>query len=174
VSLELALTDAVVDIVREGYDVGIRLGRMPDSSLVARKVLAYCPVICASPKYLARHRAPKSPADLTEHACVLRIGHDTWRLGSGRAAVSVRVNGRFRADTTEPVRQAALAGLGIALLPSFVVERDFASGALVPLLEQYTPREAAVVAVYPNQQYLSPNVRAFIDFLVEAFPALTT
>jgi DNA-binding transcriptional LysR family regulator len=173
VSLELALTDAVVDIVREGYDVGIRLGRMPDSSLVARKILAYRPLVCASPKYLAKHRAPKSPAELEDHACLLRIGHEAWRLGSGESAVSVRVSGRFYADTPEPVRQAALAGLGIALLPSFVVEGDIASGALVSLLEPYTSREAAVVAVYPNQQYLSPNVRAFIDFLVDAFPAST-
>ena len=165
VSLELALTDAVVDLVREGYDVGIRLGRMPDSSLVARKLLAYRPVVCASPSYLSKRRAPKTPADLEEHACLLRSGHETWRLG----AVSVRVSGTFRVDTPEPLRQAALAGLGIALLPSFLVERDLASGALVSLLESYLPRDAAVVAVYPHQQYLSPNVRALIDFLVEAF-----
>jgi DNA-binding transcriptional LysR family regulator len=168
VSLELALTDAVVDIVREGYDVGIRLGRMPDSSLVARKIMTYRPVICASPAYLAKHKAPQVPADLEEHVCLLRIGHDTWRLGFGDSAVSVKVTGPFRADTPEPVRQAAVAGMGIALLPSFVVERDIDSGTLVPLLESFTTKEAAVFAVYPHPQYLSPNVRAFVDFLVDA------
>ncbi|HEX4621245.1 MAG TPA: substrate binding domain-containing protein, partial [Myxococcaceae bacterium] len=162
------LTDAVVDLVREGYDVGIRLGRLPDSSLVARKIMGYRPVLCAAPAYLSRRQPPRAPADLAHHACLLRIGHDTWRLGTGAASVSVKVSGNFRADTPEPVRLAAVAGLGIALLPSFVVAQDLASGALVPLLEAFLPREAGVFAVYPHQQYLSPNVRALIDFLVEA------
>lgn len=170
VSLELSLTDRMVDLVREGVDVAIRLGRLPDSTLMVRKVAPYHVVVFASPAYLARHKAPRTPADLAGHACLLRSGHDQWRFTSDAGESTVAVSGRFRADTPEPVRQAALAGLGIAYLPSFVVAQDLARGALVPLLERFTPREAAICAVYPQQRYLSPNVRAFVDFLVEAWP----
>jgi DNA-binding transcriptional LysR family regulator len=163
VALELRLSEDVVDLVRDGVDVGIRLGKLEDSTLVARKLASYRRVICASPAYLADHGTPRAPKELAKHTCVLRIGHDQWKLGRE----AVRVHGNYFADTPELVRHAALAGLGLVLLPSFVVETDLAAGRLVEVLAAQMTEQFAIYAVYPNQRYLAPNVRAFIDFLVD-------
>ena len=168
-SFELGLSESLIDLVREGIDVGIRLGRMPDSSLVARKLAPYRRMICASPSYLAKRSAPRSPHELTRHACVARIGHDHWQFRDG---VSVRVHGSYRADTPELLRQGALAGLGITMLPSFLVTADLASGRLVSMLDDQVGERAAIYAVYPHNRQLAPNVRAFLDFLVEALAPL--
>ncbi len=168
VCLEFELDESLVDLVRAGVDVGVRLGQMPDSSLVGRKLASYRRMVCASPAYLAKNKAPKTPADLARHNCLTRIGHDQWRFGSAL----VQVRGNFRADTPEVLRQAALAGAGITLLPGFITAGDVAEGRLLPLLEPYEPDESFVYAVYPHQRYLSPNVRAFVDFLVDAIASV--
>jgi DNA-binding transcriptional LysR family regulator len=168
VSLELSLSDSLIDLVRAGVDLGVRLGKMSDSSLVARKLASYRRVICASPMYLAAHSKPTTPEDLAKHRCLLRLGEDHWRLRTSAGMVSVPLAGGFRADTPEPLRQAALAGMGLVLLPSFIIAEDLARGRLISVLEDHVQQEAAIYAVYPHQRHLSPAVRAFIDFLVEA------
>lgn len=167
VSLDLELSDSVIDLVREGVDVGVRLGRLADSSLVGRKLASYRRIVCASPSYLARHRAPRTPKELSRHNCILRRGHDQWRLGAGRHELAVAVRGNYHADTPELLRQAALAGLGVTMVPSFTIADDLAGGRLVVLLERHEPPPGFIYAVYPHQRHLSPNVRAFVDFLVE-------
>jgi len=174
VALELGLSESIVDLVRDGIDLGVRLGRLPDSSLVARKLASYRRVVCASPAYFAKRRAPRTPSELAAHACILRIGHDQWRFRTGEQTVSVRVHGNYHAETPELVRQAALHGLGIALLPSFVIASDLAAGTLVEALAADTAERAAIYAVFPNQRHLSPSVRAFVDFLVEAIASIET
>ncbi len=172
VSLFFELSEALVDLVRGGIDVGVRLGRLPDSSLVGRRLATYRRLVCASPEYLARHRAPSRPADLAHHNCLLRIGTGDWRFRDGTQEKSVAVRGNYHADTPELLRQAALAGLGITFLPGFLVADDLAAGRLVPLLERFEQEPGSILAVYPHQHYLSPNVRAFVDFLVEAIAPL--
>jgi len=174
ISLELALTESVVDLVRDGIDIGVRLGKLADSSLVARKIAPYRRVVCASPEYLAKQPRPRDPTELVRHVCIFRIGHDQWRFRIEGRAVSVQVHGNYQADTPEPIRQAALAGLGIAMLPSFAITRDLADGLLVPILEQYALGQAAIYAVYPNQRHLSATARAFIHFLVDAVASMSS
>jgi len=171
-ALEFSLSESIVDLVREGVDVGVRLGRLSDSSLVARKLAPYRRVVCASAAYLAKNPMPRIPADLAHHNCILRLGNDQWPFRSDARTVSIRVRGNYRADTPELLRQAALAGIGVAMLPSFAIARDLDSGRLLPLLEPYVLQKAAIYVVYPHQRHLSPNVRAFIDFLVEAVQAI--
>jgi DNA-binding transcriptional LysR family regulator len=169
VVLDIQLTEHIVDLVRAGVDVGIRLGPMADSSLVARKLMSYRRVLCASPDYLSRYPAPRTPADLRRHNCLLRSGHDQWHFRSARQP-AVQVRGSFLTDTPELLRQAALAGAGITLLPSFLVANDLRDQRLVRVLERYELAQLAVVAVYPHARHLSPNVRAFVDFVADALP----
>jgi DNA-binding transcriptional LysR family regulator len=166
-SLELLLSDGVVDLVREGIDVAVRLGRMSDSSLVARKLKGYRRVLCASPTYLARHGAPRTADELSSHQCLVRAGQPHWQLERDGKPLNVPVQGRFAADTPELLRQAALSGLGIVMLPDFLVARDLAEKRLVPVLEAHA-QPAGLFVVYPNAKQLSANVRAFVDFVSEA------
>jgi DNA-binding transcriptional LysR family regulator len=172
VSLDVELEDQPVDLVREGVDVGIRIGHLPDSSVVGRRLASYRRIICASPAYLHSHSRPRTPKDLAGHNCLFRTGHNQWRFRGGRRSLSVRVRGNYSADTAELLRHAALAGLGITMLPSFVIGEDLAAHRLVPLLPSYALEPSALFAVYANQLHLSPNVRAFVDFLVEVTPRL--
>jgi DNA-binding transcriptional LysR family regulator len=175
VSLELELSETVVDLVSGGIDVGVRLGQLPDSSLVGRKLASYRRMVCASPAYLAKHAAPKAPAELARHNCIMRIGHDQWRFRDGKnGSAAVRVSGNYHAATPELLRQAALAGIGVTMLPGFLITGDLAAGRLQPLLERHELPPSCIYAVYPHQRHLSPNVRAFVDFLVEAIAALAS
>lgn len=180
--VDLTLEDRRVDLVEEGYDLAIRIGVMPDSSLVARKLGPNPRVICAAPAYLERRGAPQRPEALSGHDCLLyhyQSSGDTWRLrpcgagGSGAgsgAETSVRVRGRLKVNNGDSLREAALAGLGIAALPAFIVHEDLAAGRLVALLQDWEDAaDGGVYAVYPASRNLSPKVRVFIDFLAERF-----
>jgi DNA-binding transcriptional LysR family regulator len=171
VTLQLELSESLVDLVGAAIDVGVRLGRLPDSNLVGRKLASYRRLVCASPAYLAARGTPRTPADLADHNCLTRVGHDRWGFRAGRREEPVRVAGSYRADTPELLRQAALAGLGVTLLPSFLLEADLRAGRLAVVLERFESPPAAIFAVYPHQQHLSPNARAFVDFLVEEIAA---
>jgi DNA-binding transcriptional LysR family regulator len=173
VALELALSEQMVDLVREGIDVGIRLGQMPDSSLVGKKLAAYRRVIVASPTYLASHGNPTLPADLVRHNCLVRIGHTRWKLGRGADSVVVEVTGNYRADSTEMLRHAVCAGLGLAMLPSYVIAADLVTGELVEVLPTLTTDRLAIYAVYPHQRHVPSHVRAFVAFLAEALGHLS-
>jgi len=173
VEIELAANDRYVDLVDEGFDMAVRIGTLADSSLVARRIAPARRTVCAAPAYLQRRGTPASPDDLKAHECLCysNVGAaQEWRFvrPDGRPW-PVEVRGRLHANNGDALRAAALRGFGLAVLPSFLVGRDFQSGALVSLLEPFMPQDSAVHAVYPHARHLSPKVRAFVDFLAERF-----
>ena len=162
------LSDEVVDVVGEGYDLAIRIGVLNDSSLVARQLAANRRVLCASPGYLRRHGRPRTPAELARHACVLLSGQDVWRLVDRRGREhAVRVQGRFETTLGEALRDAALAGLGIAVHSLWHVHEALAQRRLEVVLPDYTFPDSGIWAVTPQRRLVPPRVRAFTEFLVE-------
>ena len=173
VTVELNLDDRRVDLVEEGFDVAIRIGNLRDSSLVARKIVPCKQVLCASPAYLKKHGTPEQPEDLLEHNCILYsfLSHAReWRLLDQQGETHVvPLKGSLQTNNGLVNRAAALTGVGIIMLPTFYVGEHLRSGELVPLLCKFRPADIAVYAVYPERRNLTPKVRAFVDFLAEAF-----
>ena len=171
VQLDIALSDRKVDLVEEGLDLAIRIGAMPQSDLIARKIGSVRSVVCASPAYLARHGVPQAPADLAGHACLgytLSGSAAEWRLEGASGALSVPIAGPLRADNGDLIRLAALGGAGIVFQPRFIVDADLDAGRLVRVLPGWQSAELGVHAVYPSRKHLSAKVRTFVDFLVAA------
>jgi DNA-binding transcriptional LysR family regulator len=167
----MTLNDRYVDLIEEGFDLAVRIGRLSDSSLVARKLAPMRPVICASPGYLRERGIPKNPDDLRKHLCLCNSTNalvDEWRLvdRNGRP-VMAQIKGRLRANNGDTLRIAALQGLGLVNLPTFFVGGDLQAGTLVSVLSDYMPQDAGIYAVYPHSRHLLPKVRAFVDFLAE-------
>lgn len=173
VTLELSLDDRQVDLVEEGFDVAVRIGRLQDSNLIARKIAPCRQVLCASPAYLAQRGEPERPEDLLEHSCVLYSLLSTpreWRLVDADGELhTVPINGAVQSNNGLVNRAVALAGGGIVLLPTFYLGEQLRSGALKPVLCKFKPQELAVYAVYPERRNLMPKVRAFVDFLATTF-----
>ncbi len=173
VSLELNMNDQQVDLVEEGYDLAIRIGQLQSSNLVARKITPCRQVMCASPAYLAKHGTPERPEDLLEHNCIVYSFQMTpreWRLmdADGETHV-VPVHGTLHSNSGLVNREAAIAGAGIVMLPTFYIGEQVKSGVLQPVLCKFKPPELAVSVVYPERRNLMPKVRAFIDALAEKF-----
>jgi DNA-binding transcriptional LysR family regulator len=172
VEIDVTLSDRVADLVEEGFDLAIRIGRLVDSSLIARRIAPCLVVACAAPDYLKSHGAPRLPADLAAHNCLgysYAALRNEWRFSGPDGTESVRVAGRLNANNGDVLRLAALGGEGIILQPSFLVADDLAAGRLVPILPGYVPDELAIHAVYPHSRHLSVKVRSFVDFLVARF-----
>jgi len=173
VELDLALNDRFVDVVDEGFDLAIRIGRLTDSSLVARKLARHHMILCASPDYLKHYGTPKDPDDLKRHQCLCYSTNSLtpeWLFAAKDGKPwPVAINGRLHANNGDVLRTAALQGLGIIFLPSFIVGADVQASTLVSLLPDFVPTDTAIHAVYPHTRHLSPKVRAFIDFLVERY-----
>ena len=172
VSLEVWVTNRVVDLIEEGVDLAIRPGRLTDSSLMVRRLGEAERCICASPDYLARHRSVTKPSDLRTHACIAfgRTGTTRpWTFERDGRKTVVAVTGRYAVTSVALLHRAALAGLGIASIPKFVVEDDLAAGRLVRLLESWATGRGSVHLVYPSGRHLSPAVRALLDVLVSTF-----
>jgi DNA-binding transcriptional LysR family regulator len=170
--IDVDFSDRFVDLVREGFDLAIRAGRLSDSSLVARRLASFSMVLVASPDYLARHGEPLRPADLGDHECFLyrqpdlvdRVALDD---GAGGEVV-VRIEGRLIANNGDALVEAARAGMGIALAPSWMVLDDLRAGRLQAL--QLEPRApSAVWAVYPQRKFVPPKVRLLVDHLASAW-----
>ena len=172
VKLDIALSDRKLDIVEDGFDLAIRIGALPPSDLVARKIGSERSVVCGTPAYLARHGAPQLPSDLAGHACLgytLTGAGNEWRLeniGDG-AIASIAVNGPIKADNGDILRLAALRDAGLIFQPRFIVAGELAAGRLVQVLPQWQSGELGVHAVYPSRKHLSAKVRTFIDYLAE-------
>lgn len=170
--LDVSLSDRVVDLVDEGYDLAVRIGQLPASSLVSRRLASTRLVACAAPAYLAAHGAPARPAELARHAVIgysLFASGDTWSFSGPAGEESVKVQPRMRTNNGDTCRAAALAGQGIILQPSFMVGADLAEGRLVELMPGWRSIALGIYAVYPSRKFLAPKVRVIIDFLVEAF-----
>ncbi|PLR23900.1 LysR family transcriptional regulator [Caulobacter zeae] len=163
-SVYLELDDAVRDIVSEGFDLAIRFGRLTDSRLIAKRLASRTRRLCASPDYLARAGTPATIADLETHAGVLGAA-DTWPFREGEREIAFKPQGRFRCNSGQAVLDAALQGLGICQLPNFYVDPAIAAGRLVPLLEDATPADEGVWAVYPHLRLLPAKVRLLVEHL---------
>lgn len=169
--IELALEDRHVDLVREGIDVAVRItGEAPDSGLVYRRLAPNRQVICASPGYVARRGLPRTPQDLAAHHCIAHTARSTprvWHLvGPDGEQVSVQINGLPAINSALAVRQAALEGLGIIELNSYLVGEDIVAGRLVRLLPQYRPKDLSIYAVYAERRFLAPKIRVFVDAML--------
>jgi len=172
VALDLTLDDRYVDLVGDGYDVAIRIGRLEDSSLMARRLGTAASCCVASPVYLERHGLPADPRDLAAHNCLrylYRRRPDEWRFEREGEAVTVRIQGTLSANNGDMLREAACAGLGVARLPAFMVVRELEAGRLRVLLPDWSGEEVGIFAVYPPHRQTSPVLRAFIDALVAHF-----
>lgn len=172
-SVDLTVNDRVVDLLEEGYDVAVRIGRLSDSSLIARRVAPVGLYLAASPEYLALRGEPRHPSDLVDHACLAyayMIEGNTWRLRNAAGEeVSIRPRGPMSANNGEILTEAAVAGAGIVHQPDFVLGPHFADGSLVPLLADWRSPEIAVHAVHHQSRHVSAKIRVFIDYLAEVW-----
>ena len=168
----LVLSDEVVDVVQEGFDVTLRIGDLPSSSLIARKIAPALRAICASPDYLAQHSTPQHPDDLRRHACLtygyLATGAQ-WKLTGPDGDHWIHVPWTLCTNNAEVLRDAAVMGRGIALLPTFIAGADLQAGRLRSVLNDYKAPEISLYAIYPPTRHLSVKVRVFIDFLLARF-----
>lgn len=172
VKLSVNLNDQILDLVGSGFDLGIRVGALGDSGLVARQLATNRRVLCASSDYLRRHGAPRTPADLATHDCLLLVGsqgrQDVWRFSDRKGReIAQRVQGRFESNQGELLRDAVVAGLGIALHSVWHVHEELRAGRLQVLLPDYPIAATGIHAVMPQRRLVPPRVRAFVDFLAE-------
>ena len=176
IELDLTMTDSVVNLVEERLDVAIRIGSLGSSRLIARKLAPHRRVVCASPDYLGAHGEPTAPADLARHACLTFAyakGNQRWRFAGPSGPQEVMVKGHLRADNSEMLREAAIGGAGVILMPTWLVGSDIDAGRLCRVLADWdaSPGRAgnAIHAVYLPDRRGSKKVRAFIDFLIARF-----
>ncbi|CAI8839920.1 LysR family transcriptional regulator [Methylocaldum szegediense] len=173
VNVELVLQAGYIDLIEEGFDLAIHLDEMRDSSLIARKLGSSQRVVCGSPQYFEKHGIPKTPDDLRKHNCLTSSSmppRDQWQFSiPGGETTVVKVSGNMEANVADALRMAAIAGLGLVLLPTYMVGQDIRKGRLMPVLTDYVPAPLEIHAVYPHRKHLSAKVRTFIDFLSERF-----
>lgn len=172
VQVEVSFTDRVVDMVEDGFDLAVRIGSAnPDRQLVSRVVARYQAMLCASPGYIREHGQPHTVDALAGHDCLFfssRTRKQSWRFRDEDGAwIKSQGRSRLRLDSGEAIRNAAVAGLGIALLPDFLIAPDLASGQLQRVLPELDAGDVEVVALYPTRRFLEPRVRRFIDLMVD-------
>lgn len=171
-AVDMTISDRLVDLVEEGYDLALRITPAPGENLVARLLAPIRRKICASPAYLARQGVPQTPEDLIRHNCLDYTFMNTqgrWHLKGPEGDASIPVSGTLRINDDEALSQAVLGGLGLALLPTFIVGRELQAGRLVEVLPGYVPVECSIYAVHLPNRNLPPKVRVFIDFLLQRF-----
>jgi DNA-binding transcriptional LysR family regulator len=173
IRFEIDFNDREVDLIREGFDVGIRIAELKDSSLIARRLADISLVTCASPAYLREYGEPQTPAELQDHACMTYSYLDNpgqWHFvdADGKKRV-VKVNNVMQTNNGGFLRDAAVAGLGVIRQPTFTAYEPIARGDLVPILTDYTSALLHAYAIYPPTRHLSQRVRQFVDFLAERF-----
>lgn len=176
IEFDLDFNDRQIDLLAEGFDLAIRIASLPDSSLIARRLAAIQSVMCASPAYLERMGKPRSPEELINHHCLIyNLIHDFehWSLyDTEDKLIKARIHPYLKASNGEFLRDAAVNGLGIVLMPVFIVHREIESGTLIPLFIEYKYPQIAAYAIYPQTRHLSQRVRAFVDFLIRRFEGL--
>ncbi len=173
IDVDMALHGGHTDLIEEGFDIGIWLGELSDTSLVARKLARSQLVVCASPDYLAQKGVPEQPEDLEEHSCLVNWAmapRNKWLFKGVLGKLEIKVSGRMQANMADPIRIGAINGLGIVMLPRYIVGRDIEKGKLQPILEDYAIDPMPIHAVYPHRKYLSTKVRIFIEYLQAWLP----
>ncbi|MEN8131669.1 MAG: LysR family transcriptional regulator [Pseudomonadota bacterium] len=168
-SVDMSLDDRHMDLVEEGFDLAIRIGELPDSSLVARRLGPCRHVVCGAPGYFKRHGVPRTPEELRDHNAITYQYQDSpreWHLASPNGGViRIPVSGSIQMNNSLGLREALLREVGLTLTPTFVVGADIKAGRLQAVLSEYKALELSIFAVYPQRRHLSPKVRAFVDFL---------
>lgn len=172
VQLRLSLGAGAMDLVDGGIDVAIRIGHLDDSSLIVRKIATSHSILCASPEYLASHGTPRHPGELEAHSCLsfrTQVGMNRWRFASPAGPIDVPVAGCLNVNSLVFLRDAAAAGLGLIMIPTWMTSDALKHGLLVPLLEDYPliPPSTPIHAVFAHNRHLAPKVRVFVDFLAE-------
>lgn len=175
VEVDLYVTDSFVDLIRDGFDLAIRVGELEDSSLVARKIGQEARILVASPSYVAENGAPRSVADLQNHNCLLAGAQDFWRIEGPDGRTDVRVNGSIRSNSADLVRQAILDGLGIGLCATWDIADDLMAEKLVRILPEHKGVSSnGIYAVYPSREFMPAKVHAFIEFFEPIIDRETT
>ena len=177
IGVDLQLSDKMIDMLEEGIDVVIRIGAVDDSNLIAKQIQTLPLTLCASPDYLETYGRPTAPEELSKamakHQCIIdsnfRVGKHWPMMSPQQKSTSIEVNSRITANSPRAVREIALAGGGIGMIPQFIVEDALADGRLEEVLPNYNTLEFGLFAIYPHRRYLSRKVRCFIDFLVIEF-----
>ncbi len=171
--VDLQLNDRMIDMLEDGIDVVIRIGGVDDSSLIARHIKTLPLILCASPAYLNKYGIPTSPQDICDHQCIIdsnfRIGKQWPIISPEGLSESIKVSSRVAANSPRAVKEIALAGGGIGMIPRFIVEDSLAAGSLQEVLPGYSTLEFGLFAIYPHRRYLSKKVRCFIDFLIAEY-----
>lgn len=171
-SATLTMTDRMVDLVEEGFDVAVRMTPVGDSSLIARSLASYRFVVCGSPAYLKKNGTPRQLADLSKHNCLI-YSHspwgNEWHFRGAKSEQPVAVSGNLQTNSVEALRAAALSGQGLFFAPRFLVEQEIGAGRLAPVLEKFLPAEFEIGAYYPHRHLLSAKVRSFLDVLATHF-----
>jgi DNA-binding transcriptional LysR family regulator len=175
-SLDLSYADRFVDLVEEGIDVAIRIGKLNDSTLAARRIGSSLRCVIATPEYLKQHGTPQVPQDLVNHNCLLyaylSTGNEWTFTGKDGGEIRVKVSGNFRSNNGEAIRQAVFANLGIAVSPDWLILRELEEGRLISILADYAPVPAEINAVYPSARHVSAKVRAFTEFVRAEFQTI--
>ena len=176
VQISISLSDRFIDVIKEGFDVVIRIAELEDSSLIARKLAPCKRVFCASPEYLKQQGTPHKPEDLANHQCLIYSNElkpnsmgNPWKINGPQGIESVKVNGPMCADNGDMLKAAALNHMGVTLLPTFIVGEDLKRGLLVQVLNEYCPPDISIYAVFPSRRFLSAKIRSFVDHLALYF-----
>ena len=173
ITLEVVLDDRMVDFVDEGFDLGIRITRLQDSGMIARKLAPFSILPVASPEFLQKHGPIKNPNQLTKVPCLVDTNNrskNNWRFQTSDGdVISVAVKGRLEVNSPLSTMRAAESGLGVALLPDFIAQERIEAGKLTPILSNWIPTDAGIYAIYPERRYLPAKVRTLVDFLSQWF-----
>lgn len=172
VEVRLSLADRMVDLVEEGFDVGVRIGNLPDSALIARQLAPACMVAVAAPTYLEAAGAPQVPADLAVHDVIIdrnKPAPQLFKFNRGEDEQEVRVTGRLTLNGASAAIEAAASGVGIACSPRWAAEDALADGRVVQILPEWEPEHRHLWAVFPSSRYMAHRVRLFVDFLAGHF-----
>ena len=174
VTLDVTLSDRMVDLVEEGFDMAIRVARLPSSSLVSRKLSSTRMVLCATPEYLKAHGMPTHPSELAAHQVLsysLLASGDIWEFEGPEGRVTVKTSPRMHSNSGDTCRAVALAHQGLILQPTFLVDDDLRSGALIEVMPEYKSLEFGIYALFPTRKHVVPKVRLLIDYLAQSFKA---
>ncbi|RBW50153.1 LysR substrate-binding domain-containing protein [Marinobacter sp. F3R11] len=168
--VQLNLTNQKLDLIAGGYDLAVRLGKLEDSSMIARRLSSRTLYVCASPEYLSTYGVPHSLSELEQHNC-LQGNLDYWRFQERGKLHNIQIKGNIKCDSGWALLDAALKGIGIVQLPDYYVKPSIESGKLISLLERWQEADDGIWAIYPQNRHLSPKVRMLLDYLSESLEA---
>ncbi len=171
--LDISLDDRFIDLVEEGFDLAIRIARLEDSSMIARKLAPFRLRLCATPETIAKYGHPGEPGDMASKPCILDTNGrwlNNWPFVAKDGKIfAVQVQGPMEVNSPLTTKAAILGGLGFGMVPEFVVDRELRDGALISVLDEWIPTDGGIYAVYPHRRYLPGKVRAFVDYLAKWF-----